>query len=339
MSLADNFAEKLRDSRDVAANNYLTFLHESVKSLDRSAEIECLKPYLKQLEEYINNPKFPLCADITNDFAQVLGEAHFLIMAKERGIPLQRIPETTNKTPDFKHYSDKCELFFEVKTLSVVDGDRGIQAALESSLDAQIQIENQLQAGSGIASAISEIQPYGLKPYKTGTLTAIIDTLLEKIRNNIKNEQFSNPNTFLVVNLSIIPPYRTDNMVLRPAYCDDYMFSKALTGELWMTAFAKPGMLIHGTPEFEGKPCVESIIDKMGVLSDPDFCNIAGILFMIHPWQLPAEIWGLFRSEDLKKWECESPTTIMETVLSLTGTDWNDDNDSNGWRLDGRGIS
>jgi len=101
-----------------------------------------------------------------------------------------------------------------------------------------------------------------------------------------------------------------------------------------MLAFGKPGMLIHGIAEFEGKPGTEGIFDKCGVLFDPEFDNIAGLLLMVHPWQRPTEIWGLFSSQRYAQWEENNPDIII-TIRTLTGVNWNDDMDSNGWALQG----
>jgi hypothetical protein len=165
-------------------------------------------------------------------------------------------------------------------------------------------------------------------------MIAVIETLIEKTRQNIKRDQYPNETSFLVVNLSIIHPFSTDNYVLRPAYCDDNLFRKAVTGDLWMLAFGKPGMLIHGIPEFEGKPCIEGILDKCGILADPEFDYIAGILLMVHPWQRPTEIWGLFSSQRHVLWRENNPN-IIKMIRTLTGDNWNDDMDSNGWTLQG----
>ena len=158
--------------------------------------------------------------------------------------------------------------------------------------------------------------------------------LLEKIRQNLKPGQYSLGPTFLVVNLSMIPPFRTENMVLRPAYCDDYLFPKAVSGELWFVAFGRPGAPILGIPEFEGTKCVESTMEKLGILVDEEYSFLKGVLFIIHPWRRPAEIWGLERlglAEELS----ESNSSIVEVLRNLTGTNWNDEADTNGWQLTG----
>jgi hypothetical protein len=337
MSLFNIFRDVLQEAISVAPNKYLHFLSDAVRSVESaSITYPILSQYIKKMQKIVSRSNFALNADHTNEFVQLLGEAHFFLLCAERGISLNRVPEGTNKTPDFHHPTNDIDIYFEIKTPSVVDGRIGINRALESFLDAQIELEKQVAAGKRVASAISVIQPYGDRPYKSnnGIISAVIETLIEKTRQNIKLEQFINPNTFLVVNLCLIPPFRTDNYVLRPAYCDDYMFSKALSGDLWMVAFAKPGMLVYGCPEFEGKPAIEGIIDKCGILTDPDFNNISGLLFMVHPWGKNPEIWGLFRSTDYFQWEDKIPTVHM-AISKLAQDNWNDDKDSNGWQLQG----
>ena len=335
--LVEKFIKSVQNTKDVAGNSYLTFLRGAIEKVEGAAKsAPTLIDYVDKLVTLIDHPNFALDGRLTNEFAQTLGEAHFFVLCLEKGVALTRIREQNHKTPDFRLNRDALSLFFEVKTLSVVDGQSGINRHLEDSLDAQIEIEEHLGAGKRVASAVSVVQPYGGKPYQRGkgTITAVIETLIEKTRQNIKLDQYSNANSFLVVNLSIISPFRTDNYVLRPAYCDDYLFRKTVTGDLWMLAFGKPGMLIHGVPEFEGKPGVEGFLDKCGILSDPEFDNIAGILLMVHPCQRPTEIWGLFNSQRYVQWEENNPD-ITTTIRTLTGDNWNDDMDSNGWTLQG----
>jgi len=335
--LVEKFNKSLQSTKDVASNSYLTFLRETAQKVESAANSEpTLIYYVDKLIVLVDQPNLALDARLTNEFAQALGEAHFLMLCLGKGLSLTRIPEQNHKTPDFLLNKDALNLYFEVKTLSVVDGQSGIKRHLDDSLDANIEIEKQLRAGKRVASAVSVVQPYGEKPYQQGKglITAVIETLIEKTRQNIKRDQYSNTNSFLVVNLSIIHPFRTDNCVLRPVYCDDYLFRKPVTGDLWMLAFGKPGMLIHGIPEYGGEPGIEGILAKYGILSDPEFDNIAGILLMVHPQHKPVEIWGLFSSERYVQWEENNPD-ITATIRTLIGDNWNDDVDSNGWVLQG----
>lgn len=334
--LIEKYIESLQNTKDIAINSYLTFLQDAVKKVEGAANNEpTLTNYVNKLVAILAEPNFALDGNLTNEFAQTLGEAHFFVLCLEKGIALNRITEQDRKTPDFRLNKNTLSIFFEVKTLSVVEGQNGIHRDLEGSFKAQIEIGKQLRAGKRVAFAESVVQPYGGKPYEKGKreVTAVIETLIEKTRNNIKRDQFANANSILVLNLSIIHPFRTDSFVLRPAYFDPRS-DQVVTGDLWMLAFGKPGMLIHGIPEFEGKPGIEGILGKCGILSDPEFDNIAGILIMVHPWQRPAEIWGLLSSQRCNYWEANNPD-IMTIILTLTGGNWNDDEDSNGWSIQG----
>jgi hypothetical protein len=334
-SLKSHFTKALQATVGLTNNSYLTFLGNAVEEVSNSSQgDQVLSEYNQNLLEIVSENNFALNADKTNEFAQLLGEANFYLFCKNKGVILKRIKEGANKTPDFR-FEDQ-DMYFEVKTLSVVSGSSGIKKSLENSLDAQIDIEDQLKKGKRIATGISVDQPYGEKPYQKGkgTTTAVIETLIEKTRQNIKSGQFPNGKSFLVLNLSIIPPFRTENFVLRPAYCDDYMFSKAVSGELWMISFAQPGAPILGIPEFEGKPGVETIMEKSGILNDPDYGYIAGILFMIHPWRKNSDIWGLYSYDKFTTWEDNEPD-VVKTLFSITGNNWNNDKDTNGWQLNG----
>ncbi len=303
--LAQKFCDALARCNDVASNPYLSLLVNAVNAVHAKAcdHVQPLDTYASELIALIDkSPYFALDPRLTSEFVQMLGEAHFCSICVDMGLTLERVPKDDKETPDFRVTLEESELYFEVKTFSVVGGYIGLKEAIESSLDAQIRVEDQLRRGKRIATAESVVHPYGDKPYRQGPIRSVITTLIDKIHQNFKPGQFSQSNTFLVINLALTPSIRTENLVLRPAFCDNLMFPKAVTGELWMVAFARQGMLVHGIPEFEGKPCLEGSLDKFGILVDERFAKIAGLLFIVHPWNYPTEIWGLFRSKDRAVW-------------------------------------
>lgn len=332
-NLYNQFLRAIQDTNSTANNSYLACLISSVEAIsDADGKDKTLSNYVKKLLNISMVENFTLKPCEAREFAQLLGEAHFYLLCKNKGIALSQIPKSNAETPDFR--LTEYDMYFEVKTFSPVSGENGISKALENSLDANIKIEKQIEKGKKIAIGESITQPYGNRPYQknNGVVTAIIETLIEKFKQNYKPGQFPNDKSFLVLNLSIIPPSRIDNCILRPAYPDNLLFEKAVSGELWMTTFGKPDMLILGNPESEGKPCIESTMVKLGILNNTDFKNISGILFMIHPWKQDAEIWGLYNHEKYDLWNCRAPE-IIKTLIAIAGTNWNDDTDSNGWQL------
>lgn len=342
--LATKFAARLAEARSTATNAHLIFLSDSVKAVEEaSRDNAALQDFVSQLDKMLNEPNFALVPKLTNDFAQTLGEAHFWSLCKDRGVELKRVPEQPQhsvKTPDFESIGLSPKLYFEVKTLSVVGGDFGIAKMLDGAVDANIAVEAQINAGARIAMAEQCVTPYGDKPYAgNGALTAVISTLVDKARQNLKKDQFKHPNTFLVVNLSIIGPFEATTAALRPSYPSKNLYIASVTGELWMAAFGKPGMLIQTMPEFEGKPAIEGVLPTTGILSDPTNDFVDGILFIIHPWSKPAEMWGLFRSVDIEGWDDQGPHSgtdeggVAATLRRLLGHRWNDCRDTNGWAL------
>ena len=249
MTLYKDFCGALNNARDAAANGYLQLLATFIKDIESASSSDTtLADYCQKMTALVRRKNFVFNGELVSEFAQLFGEAHFASLCHERGVSLNKIQEQKNKkTSDFLHSSPQQDMYFEVKTLSVVNGGRGINDDLLKSLDAQIDIEQQLQTGKRVAIGISEIQPYAEKPYRGGATTAVISTLIEKTRQNLKSDQYSNQNTFLVLNLCLIPPAITDNRTLRPTYCDDYMFPKAITGE---EGTARPGLARLGSSGF-----------------------------------------------------------------------------------------
>lgn len=324
--LCKEFTAALGEAGKVADNCYLKLLEDKVRFIEDYSSNSYVEKSIRELSSIIKQEGFALNGESTNKFAQLLGETYFYCICVSKGLSIEKVPESSDsKTPDFCIcLKDKNEVFFEVKTLSVVDGGRQINRHLEDTLDAKINIDEQLHSGKNIAFSETEIQPYSSKQ---NSITTIINTLIEKSRQNIKEDQFKLGPTFLVLDLSLIPPFRTDQRTLRSAYCQD---SLVITGDLWMLAFGEIGMLIHGFPDFEGKPCIEGKLDKIGLLQEHLF--IKGLLVVVHPLGNPIKLFGLLRENDTIAWQ-DSQSPILDILNKITDENINDDKDSFAWKL------
>lgn len=338
MSVAGRLTQALNSAlqaaQGVAPNAYLDFMRHAAAAVDvAEGSIPALRPAIDDLIQVTATRNFAVDAAAVNTFLQKLGEAHFWTLCHANGALLQRLPERRNvRTPDFRWTTSAGEMHFEVKTLSVVGGERGIGDALECAFAAQVDLEQQRSNGARVATATSVVAPYAGKEKAGKLLTSVIDTLLEKARGNIKQDQFALPNTFLVLDLGMLPPSRTGRETLRPVHWDTAMFGAPVTGEMWMLAFGQEGMLIHSVPEFEGKPGIEGVFGKRGILVDPHFAFVSGLLLVVHPLGAPAEFRGLFRAKDVTRW-CDHSPHACEQVLTMVGSSWNDDLDSRGFDL------
>jgi hypothetical protein len=289
-----------------------------------------LAHYVGKLEKRVGKVNFALDPGATNEFLQLLGEAHFYSMALQRGVQLERVAEAEESRPDFKYTENGLELFFEVKTLSVVDGELGIRAALKSSFEARLSIEHQLRIGRPVATAVSTIQPFAGRPYAHGMVRGVIGTLIEKARQNVKKGQFELGRTFLVLNLSLLGLTNVAKN-LRPILWETHPSPTPVTGYLWTTAFGEIDYLVHGVPEFEGRPGVEGKLEKQGILNESKY--IQGLLLLNQLFDRDAMLSALLRSSEQADWE-DQGLPINSLLSMLVGNLWNNDLDSNGFRLD-----
>jgi hypothetical protein len=331
--LSKRLNQALASAQGTADNFYLRRMSRALDEVEQAAPGNpTLEAYAKELGELLDAPNFELDSHRTNKFAQALGEAHFWLLCHKAGVALDRIPEQGKqgkKTPDFQSSTMPGKLHFEVKTLSVVGGDAGVSDAIVSAMDAQLDIERQRSAGRPVAMGVTEIAPYGQKRPGQGALLHATRVLIDKIRQNVKSDQFAGPNTFLVLNLSMLGPWEDTLRVLRPSYPQtEGLFPTSVTGQLWAAAFGRPEMIVQNEPEFEGKPCVEGDLDRLGVLWESP--EIKGLVFVVHPLNEPAMVWALVRDfEQMNDHDQE----VLEELMKLVGHDWNDAFDWNGFRL------
>jgi hypothetical protein len=96
-------------------------------------------------------------------------------------------------------------------------------------------------------------------------------------------------------------------------------------------AFGEIDYLVHGVPEFEGKPGVEGKLEKQGILNESGY--IQGLLVLNQLFDREANLSALLRSSDQVDWE-DQALPIHSLLHRLVGDLWNDDLDSNGFRLD-----
>lgn len=233
---------------------------------------------------------------LLQEFVQAVGEAQFWMMAKARGVELERVPEQSHPTPDFRLVGGgPTAPCFEVKTLSVSGGVHNLKKMNEGSFQAQLDLSKQKSDGKQIAIAVNEVAPHGA--VKDGlTFTTIIRNLIDKASNNIKAGQYASAPTCLVLNLLLIDGYYTGNANLRPVVPGYPEPWNVYSGALWNLAFGQTGNLVLGMPEFEGKPAVEGELCKEGILrANPD---IQALLMIIHPLGGEPAIYGLKRECD-----------------------------------------
>lgn len=332
--LEDLLLEGIQAVAGVAPSMFLSVGYASLVEVIRFIESTPTAAYAdRKLRKLFATQNWALDAKQLESFFQLVGEVQFWMLAKNKGVALERIPEAKGNTADLKMVGTTHGLpQFEVKTLSVSDGGwMNLAKMAEGSFNAQLELQAQLSRGTKLAMSEQSIAPHG-EVEQGKEYTEMCTNLIDNAVGNIKAGQYAAAPTFMVLNLMLIGSHYDGNMELRPVAAGYPECWSVRTGVLWTTGFGTMGQLVHGQPQFEGKPGIEGFLGREGVLAHPHFKELAGLLLVIHPLGGEPRIYGLMREVDRDRFET-SDVTLLEAFYSLVGTDWNNDVDSNGWRL------
>lgn len=332
--LEDLMLEGIQAVARVSPSMFLSVGYSSLVKVMQFIEATPTAAYAdKKLRKLFANQNWVLDAKQLESFFQLMGEVQFWMLAKDKGVALERIPEAKGNTADLKMAGTTPGLpQFEVKTLSVSDGGwMHLAKMAEDSFKAQLEVQAEHWRGKKVAMSEQSIAPHG-KVQRGKEYTTMCTNLIDKAVGNIKAGQYAAAPTFMVLNLMLIGSHYDGNMELRPVAPGYPESCSVHTGVLWTTGFGTMGQLVHGQPEFEGRPGIEGLLGREGVLAHPHFKELAGLLLVIHSLSKEPTIYGLMRDVDRERFE-KSDVKLLEAFFSLVGKDWNDNLDSNGWQL------
>lgn len=250
---------------------------------------------------------------------------------KER-LNILKVPESVKgqQTPDFKCELDGREFYIEVKAPDIVDGNIHHKRLMEEAMNAQIELEGLLRAGSRVASAARIISPFGnasgtLNDYDD--LTVAIEVVRKRARSAYGAGQFSSGPTFALMVLDRYPIPGNRQCIL-PDYHVGGMWADApddrQSGILWQAAFGTAGNTIHNlTAEKKalmGEPFMRDVgrhFPGVGFIGMNEIDRFAGG---------KTECWGLLdRSARLPAgWDVSDSEAVLDAVCDV----WNDDADS-----------
>lgn len=332
--LEDLLLEGIQAVAGVSPSMFLSVGYPSLVKVMQFIEATATAAYAdKKLRKLFATHNWVLDAKKLESFFQLVGEVQFWMLAKDKGVALERIPEAKDNTADLKMAGATPGLpQFEVKTLSVSDGGwMHLAKMAEDSFKAQLEVQAKHLRGEKVAMSVHSIAPHG-KVQRGKECTEMCTNLIDKAVGNIKAGQYAAAPTFMVLNLMLIGSHYGGNMELRPVAAGYPESWSIRTGVLWTTGFGTMCQLVHGQPEFEGRPGIEGVLGREGVLAHPHFRVLAGLLLVIHRLGKEPTIYGLMRDVDRERFE-KSDVTLLEAFYSLVRKNWNDDLDSNGWHL------
>lgn len=332
--LEDQLLKGIQSVASISPSMFLSMRYPSLVKVMQFIEATPMAAYAaKKLRKLFAIKNWVLDAKQLEAFFQLAGEVQFWMLAENKGVTLERIPEAKCNTADLRMAGPASGLpQFEVKTLSVSAGGwMHLTEMAEDSFKAQLNLQAQIARGKKIASAVHSISAHG--PMKRGEeQTEMCKNLIDKTIGNIKAGQYAAAPTFMVLNLILIDGHWNGTMDLRPVAVGYPESWSVRTGVLWTTGFGTMGQLVHGLPEFEGKPGLEGFLGREGVLTHPHFKELAGLLMVVHRLGKEPTIYGLMRDKDRRRFEANH-SKVLESFFFLVGQQWNDDLDSNGWQL------
>jgi hypothetical protein len=227
-------------------------------------------------------------------------EAVTYLSIKNKNLLIDRVKEVKGKnTPDFQITSNNKTFYIEMKTLGFADGDLNYVDAVNKGLESQISLEQQINNGRNVAIAETFISPffYSTKEESYNQLiqTRIIETIVNKINNNLKEEQFKDGKTILLIDLSLmLLPYDWKSNSV-PIFQENLRKSM-VSGIFWYSAFGKLDERIFSTIEFEGAKNIEGKLRVEGILNNYPF--IKALCFQTYNVSKERKVVGLHRSQD-----------------------------------------
>lgn len=179
------------------------------------------------------------------------------------------------KTPDYKVKFRGKDIYIELKSLNMIDGTEKQKAIMNDSINAKRIAEEQIKSGLKVGMGIHVVQPYYSpnKPYDPTSVRLVIESLVDKINQNIKSGQYDSGDTILLIDFS-------DQLLLTSTPSEALKEKHdGISGELWHVAFGKVETNILKHPEFDGASNDDGILQKEGILITHPY--IKGIIFHI----------------------------------------------------------
>lgn len=339
--LVDAFRAHWHALQGVAPNTVLgphvPHLESALAFADATPE---LAPVARDLERLFKPPNALLDAVQLERFVQLVGEAQVCEVAQRAGVSLRRVPEARNqKTPDYALLDEAGPAaYFEVKTLSVVDGAHNLKDAIEASYQGQLELSERVSAGAPVAFTVVEgprgtkVPPKGQPSEARHPMKARIEHLIAKADSNYKPGQYGAGPTCMVLNLLLFDGHYNEPAFLRPVvagYPDPWQL---ISGPYWTLAFGRCGDPVYGPTEFEGRRSIEGRLARDGILVQ--HADVRALLLLVHSWHQPPRFYGLWREAEHDAWQPGAPHEALGTaLLHLARTNWNDERDTNAWQL------
>ena len=181
------------------------------------------------------------------------------------------------------------ELGCEIKAPTFAEALLNYQSTANQGLLARICAELQLKQGKKLVITEQEISPYG-ESTPPNSVRTIIETIIDKVNQNFKPEQFENLETILIVDLRQLPTIGIKHDKLLPYYTVEDP-DAIVSGELWHATFGAKGSTIWKPPREEAESSYDGTLSRDGILVEHP--SIGAVVFQVAGFSGTEEYYGL----------------------------------------------
>ncbi|OJW81539.1 MAG: hypothetical protein BGO69_09140 [Bacteroidetes bacterium 46-16] len=334
-NLADHLRSLRRETNQLTHNPLLDAMEiANIEKLEAAVADDFIAQKVKNIWGFVKDHKVDFNPQLKAAFDEY-SEGLVYLLLKEKFRDADRIPEGKKKTPDFVIPFDdddngtpiRYKVYVELKSLSFSDGNLNYKQVMNDAVDSQISIEAQVGKGAKVAFGEFEISPLHKSGQKEKTARKYeIETLIDKINQNIKPDQFTDENSILFIDLKQLHA-GGDYRDFLPIFIEPQMDS-LMSGLLWNVCFGKSGYPVFKQIEFEGKENLEGDLERDGILQAHSFIRAVCILGY-NLGAVKPTITGLYRSRNV--------TDAVASFLHRFCDFVNDDVNSHGFMIDKKG--
>ncbi|MBU7583427.1 MAG: hypothetical protein KAF91_11055 [Nostoc sp. TH1S01] len=301
------------------------FSLEICQEIDAAEKDSFVKKVKKSILDRLKDYEIGYHVELQQALREYIEVATYLSL-KNRGLLLEKVIESKNKTPDLKVNLEGQEFFIEIKTLGFGGGEENYIQAMEQGLNAEVSLEEQLKAGNTTAISITAIDPLKKQEhdYFSSRQKDFIETITRKTQGLIKEGQFESGTTILLIDLSLInipADWKVNSVPLFPLI-QKQKIKSLVSGILWNSAFGKVNERIFSPIEFEGDANIRSELNIEGILNKNEF--IKALCFQVYELNQKSKIIGFYRKKE--------EDSIMD-FLSMFCDFVNDEMNTNGWKI------
>lgn len=264
------------DAASTAENQILSSIDTTlISQMDEYAKID---PTFSKMYKKFVSIIAPLSFEYTDGWIQARQEffeceTYFNFYPR---IILNKIKESSSKSPDFKFIFNKSDYYLECKSLSWESPSSTLKETQEESFENKTRLEAASSSAPGVYSVSQSISPYDLSKDNYPYWLKPVCVLLDKLNNNLKKGQLNQENTILFVDLGILTFAEKPTDSIKP-FVTSREKDRIWNGTLWTLCNGIENQIVFGAGNDFLRENNIARLRYNGVFQD--FQNIKAVIF------------------------------------------------------------